>query len=192
MGGGFGFFDDWRENTFIVLVVVVVTSSAFVFFSGLDSQLEYMVSTPGDYFSFTGNENKSGVYFNQDDIELMNEVSSRSLGSDAVADERLYCGETTNQVVNDFRFADSIKGSSLTSVSGSCIKPVDIWVHSQPDGSSTLSEEDMDLESTGSSYTCIQYSEITVSPFTGKLNGLNCWDIVRDGSSFEMVDVYLN
>lgn len=164
--------------------------AAFTVFSGLDAQVEYIATAPGDYLlSSTGSG--SGIYFTGDQIDLMNDASKNSLGIDAIGAERLYCGEVRNGNVRRFRLADIIESSTLTSVSGSCQAPVGVFVHSQPSGSEMLSEEDKDLESQVG-YTCIQYSEIAVSPVTGKVNGLNCWQVVQDGESFEEISVYSN
>jgi len=187
---GKGWRPDTRAELFADIILVGFVALSFGFVSGLDAQVEYVATAPGDYFlPMEGGENS--VYFTEDSVDLMNSASKNSLGSNAIGAERLYCGELRNSVTRNFRLADVIDDSTLTSVVGSCIDPVDIWVHSQPDGNSDLSREDKDLESTGASYTCIQYSEIASSPITGKLNGVNCWDIVANGASFEPVNVYM-
>lgn len=190
----------WRDSSgplpdtgmelFLDVVMLFVVGSLLVF-TGLDSQVEYAVSDADAYFSLDGDVPESAVVFDRESVDLMNTVSERSLGVDAVASERLYCGEVTNQRVVNFRLADSIEDSSLRSVSGSCISPVEIWVHSQPSGSDGLSDEDKLLESTGAEYTCIQFEQIKSSPLNSRLNGINCWDIVGNGESFEQVGVYL-
>lgn len=187
---GGGALPDTGRELFFDLVMLFSLSLLFVF-TGLDAQVESAVEDTGTYFSFSSNVPDDGVVFDQEDVDLMNTVSERSLGVDAVAAERLYCGEVTNGRVTNFRLADTIDSSTLTSVSGSCIAPVDIFVHSQPDGSESLSEQDMDLESTGTSYTCIQYSEIVSSPFNSKLSGINCWEIVGNGEDFVRVPVFV-
>jgi hypothetical protein len=161
-------------------------------FTGLDAQVEYAATASSTYFSLGSDVPEDAVVFSQEDVDLMNTVSERSLGADAVAAERLYCGEINNQKVFNFRLADTIKDSSLTSVSGSCRSPVDIWAHSQPSGSEELSQEDKDLESTGASYTCIQYESITSSPLNNRLNGINCWQINGNGATFSQVPVILS
>jgi len=184
---GSGWRPDSRAELFADIVLVFLVALMFGFFTGLDAQVQYVATAPSDYFVGGPSD---GIEFTSESVELMNDVSSRSLGLDAVAAERLYCGEVRNGVVRDFRLADYIEDSTLTSVSGRCESPVDVWVHSQPSGSDELSEEDKSLESTGASYTCIQSSEIAVSPVTGELNGLTCWEIINYGESFELVSVY--
>jgi proteasome lid subunit RPN8/RPN11 len=66
-----------------------------------------------------------------------------------------------------------------------------MFIHTQPDGSSQLSEEDRDLESADIDYTCIQYAEVTESALSGDLGGINCWKVVDGGESFDRVDVTL-
>jgi hypothetical protein len=188
MVDGRGPLPDSNRETLFLLSLVVTVVFMFTFFSGLDRQVEYIVSTPVDYFSSVENSDEA-VTFSNEDVDLMNEVSSRSLGSDAVAAERLYCGSVLNGNVRNFRLADIISDSTLTSVAGSCTGDIDIFVHSQPSGSDQLSQEDKDLESTGISYTCIQYAEITGSTVNNRLNGINCWKIIDEGQSFEPVPV---
>lgn len=191
MVDGPGPLPDSNQELTAWIGIAVFVALIFGVFTGLDSQVDYALTSTSAYFSLNQDVPSEAVVFNQESVELMNEVSERSLGLDAVASERLYCGEIRNQQVLNFRLADSIEDSSLTSVSGSCTAPVDIWVHSQPDGSSELSQEDKDLESTGASYTCIQFEEIGSSPLNDKLQGINCWDIVGNGDEFEPVPVYL-
>lgn len=181
--------DTYSELAFVVFAVLGVGLT--LVFTGLDAQIEYAATATSTYFSFTSDVPEDAVVFNQESVDLMNTVSERSLGADAVAAERLYCGEINNQNVFNFRLADTIEDSDIGSVSGSCVAPVDIWVHSQPDGSDELSQEDKDLESTGASYTCIQYESITSSPLNNRLNGINCWQINGNGESFSQVPVIL-
>jgi len=183
---GSGWRPDSRAELIADIALISLVALGFGFFTGLDAQVQYLATAPGDYV-FNG-ESDEAVYFTSESVELMNDVGSRSVGFDAVAAERLYCGEIRNSVVRNFRLADFIQDSTLTSVKGSCQSPVDIWVHSQPSGSDELSEEDKELES-DASYTCIQYSEVAVSPVSGNLNGLKCWSIVDQGQSFEEVPV---
>lgn len=186
---GKGFRPDSRLELLADVFLVVFVVGAFTFFTGLDAQVNYLASAPGDYV-LSGTADSSDLRMTESDIDLLNSVNSRSLGSDAVASERLYCSELRNGVVRNLRLADRIDSSSLTSVAGGCIGSVDLFLHTQPDGSRELSQEDRDLESTGVDYTCIQYAEISASVVNGKLGGLNCWDIVDNGESFQPVDVY--
>jgi hypothetical protein len=181
--------DSWMElGAWFVLAMLVALT--FGIFTGLDSQVDYALTSTSTYFTLNSDVPSDAVVFSNESVDLMNEVSARSLGVNPVASERLYCGEIRNQQVVDFRLADTIDDSSLTSVSGSCIGDVDLWTHSQPDGTSSLSEEDKDLESTGAKYTCIQFEEISTSPFNNRLNGINCWEIIGDGAGFEPVPVF--
>lgn len=189
IGDGKGPLPDSRLEILADLVLVGAVFLLFGFFTGLDAQVNHLVSAPSDYL--VSQPQNDSLYFSSESMDLMNSVSENSIGFDAVADERLYCGEVDNQRVVDFRFADSIDSSSLTSVSGSCVRPVDVFVHSQPDGSEELSSEDKDLES-DIEYTCIQFQEISSSPVTKGLGGLNCWKVVDGGESFESVDVFLD
>jgi len=187
---GKGWRPDSRMELAADIVLVVLVVGAFTFFTGLDAQINYVASAPGDYMFSSAELDEGDLEMTKDDIDLLNSVNSRSLGSDAVASERLYCAELRSGVFRNLRLADRIDSSTLTSVRGGCVGQVDAWVHTQPSGSDSLSEEDKDLESTGVGYTCIQYSEIAVSPVSGKLNGLNCWEIIDEGASFEPVSVY--
>jgi len=181
--------DTYRELAFTLLAVMGVGLA--LIFTGVDAQIEYAATSASTYFSLSDDVPENAVVFSQESVDLMNTVSERSLGNDAVAAERLYCGEINNQQVFNFRLADSIEESSLGMVSGSCVSPVDIWVHSQPSGSDQLSQEDRDLESTGASYTCIQFEKIISSPLNQDLQGISCWEIVDNGASFSEVPVYL-
>lgn len=187
---GKGWRPDSRMELLADIVLAVLIIGAFGFSTGLDAQVQYLATAPSDYMFSSAELDEGDLEMTEEDIQLLNSVNARSLGSDAVASERLYCAELRNGVVRNLRLADRIDSSSLTSVAGGCLGTVDVFLHTQPDGSSQLSEEDKDLESTGVSYTCIQYSEIAASPVSGKLGGLNCWEIVDEGASFEPVDVY--
>jgi hypothetical protein len=185
---GAGPLPDSKLETLAYTGIFLFAVLLFGFFTGLDSQVNYIVTAPDDYFLSESSSNS--IYFSQTQVDLMNSVSERSVGFDAVADERLYCGEVRNKQVASFRFADSIESGSLTSVKGSCFEPVDIFVHSQPGGSNGLSMEDKDLESEVG-YTCVQFQEISVSPVSYRLNGLNCWKVVDGGEGFDRVEVFL-
>lgn len=189
MRDGKGPRPDSRMELLGYVLVVGLVFGMFGFFTGLDAQVNYIATAPGDYF--LSDSSDGALYFNSEQIDDMNDISSRSIGFGAVASERLYCGTLRNGNVREFRLADFIFDSSRSSVSGSCVGTgVDLWVHSQPDGSTGLSEEDKSLESSGASYTCVQYSEIAVSMFNGRLGGLNCWEIDYSDLSFEPVPVY--
>ena len=182
---GGGFLPDTKAELTADIVIIGVVVFLFSFFTGLDAQVQYLATAPGDYLVSGEDE---GLEFTSDSIDLMNEVSSRSIGFDPVAAERLYCGEIRNGVVRNFRLADYIKDSDLTSVSGGCESPVDVWVHSQPSGNADFSEEDKDLESSGAEFTCVQYSEISSSLVNQRLGGISCYDISQ---GFEEVPVFL-
>lgn len=172
-------------------LVLLSSLGLLLVFTGVDAQIQYAVEDTKTYFSLNGDVPENAVVFNQESVDLMNTVSERSLGVDAVASERLYCGEVSNQRVVNFRFADDIDSSEIDMVSGSCTSPVDIFVHSQPDGLKVLSDEDRSLESPGISFTCIQFAEISSSPFNKELSGINCWNVLDNGEGFEQVPVFL-
>lgn len=178
-------FDDWREN----LVIVLMVAGVFVFFSGLDSQLVFLLSSPRDYLV----SNDFDLEFKESQVDLLNAVNDRSLGVDAVASERLYCGRVRDGDVFDFRLADVIVESSLTGVRGACEGEVDLWLHTQPSGVGELSREDRDLEGRPE-FTCIQFEEVVVSPVSGVLDGVNCWRVVYGSGDpgFVMVSVGLD
>lgn len=170
----------------VVGVIVVAVAGAFATVPWLDAEVRYVATAPADYLSSPD----ANLTFTQEQIELLNEVSSRSLGFDAVAAERLYCGDVRDGRVRNLRLADRIDSSTLTSVSGECISrfgDVDLFIHTQPDGSSQLSEEDRDVESS-IEYSCIQYAEIAVGP-RGSVGGLNCWQVDGVGESADFTPV---
>lgn len=172
--------EDWL---FIVSVAAI-----FVLWSGLDAQLAFAASAPLDYI----NEPDADLQFTQEQIELMNEVSARSVGFDAVADERLYCFDVRNGNVRNFRLADAIGDSGSTHVSGACFtqfpsEEVEGFLHTHPSGSDELSDEDRDIDA-DIRFTCLQFAEIAVSP-TGSVDGLRCWEVLEKGDPAELEKV---
>lgn len=186
------YFDDPVENTFFIGIALVLGLLLIAFNTHVDAQAKFLVSDTSAYFtSSTDNESLS---FQGEMIDNMNWVSQTSLGSDAVGDERLFCGSVNNGEVTELRFADTIKESSSTSISGGCYslygENFNIFVHTQPGGSSMLSEEDKSLE-TDIDYTCIAFEEMAVSPVTQRVNGLNCWKVTGnvENPNFEEINV---
>lgn len=163
------------------LSIAGIVFISFGFFTGLDGQAEFVVDQPQQYFlSFS--ESDADLVFQREDVRFLNRVSSRAIGSDPVASERLYCLSIKEDRVTDVILADDIEQQSLTSVAGSCVEnanfEVDGFVHSQPGFTSEFSEEDKSLESRDIQVSCIQWAEITKSPVTGEVRGLNCAPVV--------------
>jgi hypothetical protein len=186
---GRGWRPDSRMELAADIVLAVLIIGAFTFFTGLDAQINYIASAPEDYFLSSANTQDNSITFNQDQIELMNSASKNSLGSNTIGAERGFCGGIRNGNVRKFRLADIIQESDRTSISFACGQPFEIAVHSQPDGSSELSEEDRDMSGEAKvEVTCIQFSEISSSPLTSELYGISCFNPSND---FKEIPVYL-
>jgi len=178
---------NWEVAAYISVGMSVALLFGFV--SGLDAQVEYFVSAPGDYLSSSNTDAERAVVFSDENVELMNSVSENSLGSDSIGSERGFCGGLRNNTVYDFRLADIIKESSRDSISFACADPFDVAVHSQPDGVKQVSEEDKDLRGEAQiTYTCVQWAEISKSPVSAGVYGLSCYDAVND---FEEIPVLI-
>jgi len=166
--------------------IAVLVAGMFTVFSGLDSQVAYAASAPSDYFLSTMSNDLDSLYFTENQLSLMNSASKNSLGPNSIGAERGYCGGVRNGNVRQFRLADVIHSSDRTSIQFACGSPFEIAVHTHPSGSDELSEGDRSIENPGLEYTCIQYSEISASPVTGRLNGISCFDV---DSGFESIPV---
>jgi len=173
--------DSWTEAVTWVGALLGIT--ALLVFTGLDAQIQYMVSEPGLYFSGILSFGSSSVgdvekvVLTDEAVSGMNFASSNSLGYDSIGSERGYCsGLREDGTVYDFRLADDIESSSRTSIVFSCGTPRELTVHSQPGFSGQPSEEDMSFSGEFQpEISCIQFREITVSPFNSKVSGINCW-----------------
>lgn len=178
---------NWEAAAYLSIGLSVALLFGFV--SGLDAQVEYFVSAPGDYLASSNTDAERSVVFSEENIELMNSVSQNSLGSDSIGSERGFCGGLRNNTVYDFRLADIIKESDRESITFACTNPFDLAVHSQPDGVKQLSEEDKDLRGEAKvTYTCIQWAEISSSPISKALYGISCYDAEN---GFEEVPVLM-
>lgn len=177
---------DTREDYLFLVLGAVALLLIVVFVTPVDSHARFALEDTEAYF--IGETTGDALVFDQADVDLMNAASMFSLGSDPIGSERLYCGNVVDRKVTRFRLADRIVNSTLTRVAGGCVEPVEVFVHSQPFGSSQLSEEDRALESMVG-YTCIQYGEIVRSPVSGEVGGVNCWDIQYGGSGPEFVPI---
>lgn len=173
--------EDW-----LYLGLAVVAILFFSVFTTLDGQVRAVFRENFGYFSSPA----ADLTFTEEQINNMNWGSQTSLGFRPLGDERLYCFSVEDKRVSNLRFADRIGESDLASISGTCYDvfgEIDGFVHSQPEGSNELSEEDKDLES-DVSFTCIQHDEIVESP-TGKVSGLNCWEVEGTISKPEFNDI---
>lgn len=190
---GRGWRPDSRRELAGYIVFGLVIASAFAYSTSLDAQARYLATDAPSYFSAASDS--EAVTFSETDIDRMRWASITSVGSGAFGDERLFCGSIkSNGFVESIRLADDIRLSEFDSVSGACqsrfpTQDINFFVHSQP-GSDGLSEEDKDLE-TMVPYTCIVYEEMAVSPVSGRVDGINCWEVVDNGDSFDPVDVYI-
>lgn len=174
----------------ILLVFIVV--GAFSYSTTLDAQVNHLVTDSTSYFSAASGE--EGVSFSETQIDRMRWASITSVGTGAFGDERLFCGSIRKDgYVESIRLADDIRLSEFDSVSGACrsrfpSQDINFFTHSQP-GSPDLSEADMNLE-TPVSYTCVIYEEMSISPVSSKIGGINCWEVVGNGDTFEPVQVF--
>jgi len=167
----------------------LLVAGGFVYFSGLDAQLEFMVSEPRNYFGLDGDfEQGSEVIFSQKDIDLMNTVTVNRLGANAVGGEVGFCGGVDSSGdVFDFRLAENLD-TSLTGVRFECVTPRSLTVHSQPFSSGDLSDEDKSFEGEfRPDVTCIQFAELSVSPVSGLVGGINCFDVDNGFEDLEVV-----
>jgi hypothetical protein len=184
---------DTREDYFFLAMGVFLASFAFLYFSGLDAQVEYALSSPGQYFSTSNtNESVERVVLTDEAVSGLNFVSKNSIGVDSVGSERGFCsGLRSDGTVYDFRLADGIESSSRQSITFSCVEPRDLVLHSQPSGVSDLSQEDMDFEGELlPDVTCIQFGEVVSSPLNSRVSGVDCWDVVDGGDSFVEIRVF--
>lgn len=174
---------DSKEDV-LYLSLGIIAILAFTFYGSLDAQLRAVYREKTGYFSTPEAE----LTFTEEQINNINWGSQTSLGVDPVGDERLYCLVVDEGVVSNVRPVDDIRESQYGSISGACYDiygSVDGFVHTQPEGISSLSEEDKDLEG-DIDYTCIQFDEIVKSP-TGVVSGLNCW--MPENGDFRPIEV---
>lgn len=65
-------------------------------------------------------------------------------------------------------------------------------VHSQPRFGDKLSDEDKSFDGEFQpDVSCIVFNEVVVSPVSGEVNGLRCWNVLGDGddASFSELEV---
>lgn len=168
------FVPDHPEDWIYIGLALSIAVIGFSYFTTLDGQARALYRENIGYFSSP----EANLTFNEEQVDRLNWGSQSSVGFEAVGDERLYCLVVNDGIVSNVRFADTIEESDRVSISGACYDQfgdVDGFIHTQPDGSDELSDEDKNLES-ATQYSCIQYDEIVESP-TGKVSGLKCWDI---------------
>ncbi|NUB91107.1 hypothetical protein HT576_08745 [Haloterrigena sp. SYSU A121-1] len=181
-------------STALLIGVVLLFS-----FTDAGMYVRFALSQPTGSLSLAetaGNETDADLYWKMEQVELMNEVSSESLGVRPRSSERLYCFTIIDNRVSDFRLADTIVESDMHSVSGKCSNGVSLRgrqygiLHTHPYYNSELSDEDRSIESSQISVTCIQFDE--VNEIGGGVYGVNCWKVVREDSeklAFEKINL---
>jgi len=177
--------------------IYIVVSISFVVVAGglvlaanpqFDAQYRFVLREGFDAF---GDGEDADLTFAKEDISTVNHISKTSRGYNPVGDERLFCLKVDDGVVTELRFVDNVSESSLDSISGSCTSTFsdsgfDGWLHTHPDYSSELSEEDKDLESKSSDWTCIAYDRIV--EVRGEIGGVNCWKISGSEPDFNFTE----
>lgn len=194
---GYGPLPDGRDK-FLEWGFVVFTAFLFgavMVFTGLDAQVEYALTEPG---SFTGLSTVSSdseidkVVLNQRELDGVSFTSQNRIGMNPAGSEIGFCGGIGDDGdVFDLRLAEGFDEVSFDSVQFSCVKPYNFIGHTQP-GSSELSAEDKDF--TGEirpDVTCIVSSELTVSPVSRRVGGVDCWFVTSE-NGFEEIPVYIS
>jgi proteasome lid subunit RPN8/RPN11 len=183
---------DIVEVILLAIMMTMIVGLVAWYFPQADAQYRFMMRDAVDGFG----DNSSGeLVFAQQQIDLVNDVASTSIGPDPAGDERQFCFREKDGVVTMLRFSDNISKSTQDSVSGSCERlyssdGFEGWLHSQPGYSDQLSEEDKDIESPEPvEWTCVMFDEVV--EVNGEVGGLNCWRVSGPESdlSFEEVDV---
>lgn len=176
MVDGSGPLPDSNQELLAWIGIAVFVAVTFGFFTGLDAQVNYLVSAPGDYF--LSNSEEDTVVFSQEDVNGLNFASSNRVGFDSIGDEIGFCAGIRSNSVYDLRVADGFEETSRTSVTFNCAMPRSLVIHTQPDFSEGFSPEDLDYKDEFTpEVSCILYREATISPVSGKISGLNCMDV---------------
>ena len=164
-------------------VVVFATVSGLYLFTTADVQARFLLDNPTGYLSAADapDESDADLVFHREDVDMMNTVSSGSLGYSFFAHERLYCLQIRENEVKDVRLADTIQESDYHAISGGCR---DLGVtgelglaHTHPRYNEELSQKDREIGSPFS-VTCIQWDE-TIERH-GTVHGLNCWEVPEE------------
>lgn len=190
---GGGFMPDTKAELLADVIVVAAIVFLFSFFTGLDAQVAYAVSSPGSYFFSSVDKDSSNVLFlNEDQLDNINFATKNRIGVASLGEEIGMCaGVMENGRISMLRPAEGFKNTSRSSVTFSCSKPRELIIHSQPSYSSKLSAEDKSFKGEFQpEYSCIVFSELAASPVTGRVGGLNCWSI-GEGGEFTSVPVVL-
>lgn len=190
----------WRPDTYkelgFTLLAVMGVGIALVF-TGVDAQVEYALTHPGSYFGLSTVQDADGeinkVVLDQEEIDGLSFTTQNRVGMDAVGSELGFCGGIRSSgEVYGLRLAEGFDEVTFTSVSFSCTQPFNFLGHSQP-GSGELSEEDKDFENEiKPDVTCIVYKELTVSPVSNQVGGINCWDVSQNGNGFTDIPVVMS
>lgn len=178
------------DTKFEIAFIVIAFGSALLLaglYTPVDAWAVFFVEDT-EAFLFSS-DIESELAFEQEDIVFANRHAQFSLGSGAFAAERLFCFEEVTGKVTKFRSADIVEGSTLTSVSGGCTGDVNGFIHTHPNGERDLSQEDRDVESSELEWTCIMYREISVSPISGEVGGLDCYQVPEAGSNAQFSSV---
>jgi len=189
----------WRPDTYgelgFTLLAVMGVALALVF-TGVDAQVEYALTQPSSYFGLSTTSTDSGeinkVVLGQEQFDGLSFTTKNRVGMDAVGSELGFCGGIRdNGNVYDLRLAEGFDELTFRSVSFSCTQPYNLLGHSQP-GSGDLSAEDKSFDGEiQPEVTCIIYKELTVSPVSGEVGGINCWSVGSNGDGFTEIPVYL-
>jgi len=166
---------DWREDVVILVAAALVTVAAFVLIPSLDGQARFLFRDTGAYLG--GDGGAADITFTEEQVDMLNRVNEPSLGN-AIADERLYCGQLRDGEVLNVDLVHDITESSVRSIAGECksrFGPTDFTLHTHPNGDTALSEEDKSGVA-GLDFVCVQADEIAVSPVSGEIGGVQCYD----------------
>ena len=163
--------------------VVFATVSGLYLFTTADVQARFLLDNPTGYLSAADapDESDADLVFHREDVDMMNTVSSGSLGYSFFAHERMYCLQIQGNEVKDVRLADMIQESDFHAISGGCR---DLGVsgelglaHTHPRYNADLSEKDREIQRPFS-VTCIQWDEIIER--SGTVHGLRCFDVPEE------------
>lgn len=188
------------EITLEDFIYIVASMGAVAFIVGFvlagnpqfDAQYRFVLRDGLDAF---GDNESADLAFTEEQFQTINDISGTSWGPEAEGDERLFCFKVNDGVVTEFRFVDNVSESTRTSISGECTSVYsntrfDGFLHTQPDYSSSLSEEDKDIESPESvRFTCISYDRVVL--VNGEVGGLNCWEITGPEDDLKFTEIEL-